>query len=305
VPVQILKPSEKRDSLIQKTVYDFESRVTMADGPRRDPDRLPSRAMKGLMMTYPATSEPDAWALFCRHQLRTDVGMLHALATRSDAVKKASAEEAAEDKKRMAAVDAEVADQMRVREVQYWWNKEVQASTRTVQIESFSEKLGEPYPPTEQKVVPLRRSATINAVPRPTYFSLAWSDAITENMECIDRIARALEAENGGKRSKRYEKLLLQKYFETLGSPKAGSIGRSGYPEHIEKRVNRYLWLEQAFESGKVVYPKGYPTPLSLDERETLQNKLRAASVPKDGIQQLISSLRKFIKRNSKRPQRH
>jgi hypothetical protein len=135
--------------------------------------------------------------------------------------------------------------------------------------------------------------------------SLAWSDAITENMECVDRIARALEEENGGKRSKRHEKLLLQKYFEALGSPKAGSIGRSGYPEHIEKRVNRYLWLEQAFESGKVVYPNGYPTPFSLDEQQTLQSKLRTAGVPKDGIQQLISSLRKFIKRNSKRPQRH
>jgi hypothetical protein len=250
--------------------------------------------------------EPAAWDLFCRRQM--EGGMLDLLTIRSGAARKAAADGYSSDMKRREMIDAEVAETIRVRamEVEYWSSKAVEAATRTGQIESFSEDPDGRLPPCgHQKVVPLKRPAKISSVPQPEYYSLTWSDAITENMECVDRIARGLEEENGGKRSKRHEKLLLQKYFQALGSPQTGSIGRSGYPEHIEKRVNRYLWLEQAFESGRIVYPNGYPTAFSLDEQQTLQSKLRAAGVPKDGIQQLIGSLRKFVKRNSKRPWQH
>jgi hypothetical protein len=262
---------------------------------------------------------PDAWTISCRKQLEGT--MIDAAAIRSDAARKAAAEVSPEYDNLMKVADARATLAIHARAAlsAQMYEAECDATRNWV----ASQKAHEPtaslgminlisddpaaglLPCGDQKVVPLKRTPKVNAVPQPAYFSLAWSDAVTENMECIDGISQAVEEENARKRSKRHEKLVLRKYFEVLGSPKAGSIGRSGYPEHIEKRVNRYFWLEQAFESGKAIYPKGYPQPFPHDEQQALQSKLRAAGVPKDGIQQLISSLRKFIKRNSKRPRPH
>jgi hypothetical protein len=260
-------------------------------------------------MTRP---EPDAWELACKLDWDSTPKMLDMLAIRSAAAKKAAAEDSSEYDELMKAADARARKAIEVRAAAAKQMYEAECNDMRDWTASggsrnvVSEGLGEKALPSErQKVVPLKRPAKINSVPQPTYFSLAWSDAITENMESIDRIARALEEENGGKRSKRHEKLLLQKYFEALGSPQTGGIGRSGYPDHIEKRVNRYLWLEQAFEAGRSVYPNGYPVPFTQEEQQALRNKLCAAGVPKDGSQQLISSLRKLVKRNSKRPRSH
>jgi hypothetical protein len=262
---------------------------------------------------------PDAWTLSCRKQL--EGMMVDASAIRSDAAKKAAAEDSSDYDDLMKAADARatLAIQARAALSAQMYREEcdatrnwvasqkaqgVAASVGTINLVS-EDPAGGLLPCGDQKVVPLKRTPKINAVPQPAYFSLAWSDAITENMETVDRIARALEEENGGKRSKRHEKLLLQKYFVAVGSPLNGGIGRSGYPEHVEKRVNRYLWLERAFETGKAIYPKGYPQPFTQDEQQALHNKLRTAGVPKDGIQQLISSLRKLVKRDSRHRRTH
>jgi hypothetical protein len=264
------------------------------------------------MSSSPSQYEPDSWTLLVRKDWERAPKMLELLSIRSDAAKKAAADESTEYSGLFEGADlgARTALQARAAAAQQAYEAECNANrdwlARQAPENGVPEDHDEGVPlSSDQNVVPLKRQVRITSVPQPSYVSLPWSDAITENMECVDRIARALEEENGGKRSKRHEKLLLRKYFEALGSPKAGSIGRSGYPEHIEKRVNRYLWLEQAFESGKIVYPKGYPIPFSMDEQQTLQDKLRALGVPKDGIQQLINSVRKFVKRRSKRPQRH
>jgi hypothetical protein len=257
-------------------------------------------------------SEPDLWEAACKWDWDRTPKMLDYLTIRSDAAKRAAAEDASEYDNLMKAADARARMTMQVRAAAAKQAYEVECNAarewlaRQADINLDSRDIGGGLPPLSgQKVVPLKRPARITSAPQPSYVSLPWSDAITENMESIDRIARALEEENGGKRSKRHEKLLLQKYFEALGSPQTGGIGRSGYPEHVEKRVNRYLWLEQAFDTGKAIYLKGYPVPFTQEEQQALQNKLRTAGVPRDGAQQLISSLRKFVKRKSKRPPPH
>jgi hypothetical protein len=258
-------------------------------------------------------SEPDLWETACKWDWDRTPKMLDVLTIRSEAAKRAAAEDSSEYDNLMRAADAKAKMTMQVRAAAAKQAYEAECnSTRewlarqASSINVASEALGSGLLPSgDQKVVPLKRPARITSAPQPSYVSLPWSDAITESMECIDRIARTLEEENGGKRSKRHEKLLLQKYFEALGSPQTGGIGRSGYPEHVEKRVNRYLWLEQAFDAGKAIYLKGYPVPFTQEEQQALQNKMRVAGVPKDGSQQLIGSLRKFVKRNSKRPRTH
>ncbi len=157
----------------------------------------------------------------------------------------------------------------------------------------------------DQNVVPLKRSTKIKSVPETAYFTLVWTDALTENMEGIDIVSRALHEANGGKSPKRYEKQLLRVYFEKLGSLRSSAIGRSGYPEFVEKRVNRYLWLAQAFEAGEAIYPKGYPLPFTQNEQRVFEAKLLKAGVPRDGARQLIGSLKKLAKHQSRRASRH
>ena len=227
-------------------------------------------------MSSPAPYEPDAWDVFCRRQI--EGAMLNLDDIRSAAAKKAAAEDSSEYYNLLKAADAKAKITMQVRAAlsKQMYEEECNATRNWIAAQNARETVapsgslnsvsegagGGPLSGGDQKVVSLKRQARINSVRQPEYCSLTWPDAITENMERVDRIARALEDENGGKRSKRHEKLLLQKYFEALGRPQTGSIGRSGYPEHIEKRVNRYLWLEHAFESRKDYLSEGLPSAL-------------------------------------------